>query len=68
MQYEDPGRSIPIIFLLYSWGSLFEVPIKVPLRVVGVETLRTWTPKRFSQELENGGFQKLGVPFRGFRV
>ena len=24
-------RYIPIIFLLYSWGSLFGVPIKVPL-------------------------------------
>ena len=23
---------IPIIFLLYSWGSLFGVPIKAPLR------------------------------------
>ena len=29
--YKDPGRYIPIIFLLYSWGSLFEVPINVPL-------------------------------------
>ena len=31
MEYKDPGRYIPIIFLLYSWGSLFGVPIRVPL-------------------------------------
>ena len=31
MEYEDPGKYIPIIFLLYSWGSLFGGPIKVPL-------------------------------------
>ena len=30
IEYKDPGRYIPIIFLLYSWGSLFGVPIKVP--------------------------------------
>ena len=26
MEYKDPGRYIPIIFLLYSWGSRFGVP------------------------------------------
>ena len=26
-----PGSLCSIMFLLYSWGSLFEVPIKVPL-------------------------------------
>ena len=31
MEYKDPGRYIPIKFLLYSWGSLFGVPNKVPL-------------------------------------
>ena len=31
MEYKDPGRYIPIIYLLYSWGSLFGVPIRVPL-------------------------------------
>ena len=30
-EYKDPGRYIPMIFLLYSWGSLFGVPTKVPL-------------------------------------
>ena len=34
MEYMDPGRYIPIIFLLYSWGSLFGVPIRVPLFLV----------------------------------
>ena len=31
VEYKDPGKYIPIIFLLYSWGSLFGVPIRVPL-------------------------------------
>ena len=26
IEYEDPGRYMPIIFLLYIWGSLFGVP------------------------------------------
>ena len=31
MEYEDPGRYIPIIYLLFSWGSQFGVPSRVPL-------------------------------------
>ena len=31
IEYKDPGRYIPFIFLLYSGGSLFGVPSKVPL-------------------------------------
>ena len=31
MECKDPGRYLPIMFLLYCWGSLFGVPIKVPL-------------------------------------
>ena len=31
MEYKDPGRYIPIMYLLYSWGSRFGVPIEVPL-------------------------------------
>ena len=31
MEYKDPGRYIPIIYQLYSWGSLFGVPRRVPL-------------------------------------
>ena len=31
MEYKDLGRYIPIIYLLYSWGSRFGVPIRVPL-------------------------------------
>ena len=29
IEYKDPGKYIPIKFLLYSWGSLFGVPSKV---------------------------------------
>ena len=31
MEYKDPGRYIPIIYLLYSWGSLVGAPSRVPL-------------------------------------
>ena len=31
MEYKDPGKYIPIIYLLYSWGSRFGVPSRVPL-------------------------------------
>ena len=34
MEYKDPGRYIPIIYLLYSWGSLFGVPSRVPLMAI----------------------------------
>ena len=30
MEHKDPGMYIPIIFLLFSWGSLFGVAKKVP--------------------------------------
>ena len=29
-EYKGPGRYISVVFLLYSWGSLFGVPISVP--------------------------------------
>ena len=29
MEYKDPGRYIPIIYLLYSWGARFGVPSRV---------------------------------------
>ena len=32
MEYKDPGKYIPIIYLLYSWGSRFGVPSRVPLK------------------------------------
>ena len=35
MEYKDPGRYIPIVYLLYSWGSRFGVPIKVLLHMFG---------------------------------
>ena len=40
IEYKDPGRYIPIIFLLYSWGSLFGVPIRVPLSFMYSPTLQ----------------------------
>ena len=33
IEYTDRGRYIPILFLLYSLGSLFGVPSKVPLEM-----------------------------------
>ena len=29
-----PGSLYSIIFLLYSWGSLFGVPSRIPLRII----------------------------------
>ena len=31
MEYKDPGGYIPIIYLLYSWGSRLGVPSRIPL-------------------------------------
>ena len=31
IEYKDLGRYLPMILLLYSWGSLFGVPSKVLL-------------------------------------
>ena len=33
MEYKDSGKYMPIIYLLYSWGSLFGVPSRVPLAI-----------------------------------
>ena len=43
VEYKDPGRYIPIIYLLYSWGSRFGVPSRVPLLLLAL-SLRLWTP------------------------
>ena len=42
IDYKDPGRYIPYIFLLYSWGPPFGVPSKVPL-YLGVRRLSKYT-------------------------
>ena len=34
MEYKDPGRYIPTIYILYSWGSLFGVPSRVSLTLL----------------------------------
>ena len=33
IEYKDTGRYVPIIFLLYSWGSLFGAPISTLLKL-----------------------------------
>ena len=44
IEYKDPGRYVPTIFLLYSWGgSLFGVPSTVPLTTLKQASNR---PKR----------------------
>ena len=35
MEHKDHGRYIPVIFLPYSWGSLFGVPSKALLHKLG---------------------------------
>ena len=49
VEYKDPGRYVPIIFLLFSWGSLFGVPRKDPLgfRFQGLGFRVSW-PRNFN--------------------
>ena len=58
MEYKDPGRYVPIIYLLYSWGYLFGVPSRVPLMSIAVGLCAR------AQALAAG---KIG-PYVGFRV
>ena len=57
MEYKDPGRYIPIIYLLYSWGSQFGVPSRVPLLFVN----RAWNLASISKCCIVG----LGPPLSG---
>ena len=56
MEYKDPARYIPIIYLLYSWGSLFGVSSRVPLYPVLGFSFRAWE------------LRCLGLVFLEFRV
>ena len=61
-----PGSLCSIIFLLYSWGSLFGVPNRVPLHIVGEGGLA-----QPDTHLTIGIFNTSGVPRWckiGFRV
>ena len=53
MESKDPGRYILIIYLLYSWGSLFGVPSRVPLSmgayVLVMQTLNGLSVRVYSQ-------------------
>ena len=72
MEYKDPGRYIPIIYLRYSWGSRFGVPRRVPLLKLGNACLGTashglgrslpFCPRRIWAK------RGLGVLGSGFRV
>ena len=57
VEYKDPGRCIPIIYLLYSWSSRFGVPSRVPL-LVGM-VLSDWPPSVHVSRC-------AGVRFMGF--
>ena len=41
IEYKDPGRHIPILFLVYFRGFLFGVPIKVPFC-----RFQSWIPRK----------------------
>ena len=43
MEYQDPARYIPHIFLLYSADALFGVPSKVPSDAIKCHDL-LWSP------------------------
>ena len=58
---KDTGRYIPVIFLLYSWGSLSGVQNKIPLNTT------CWVPSasifqiHLNPELERSGYQREPV-------
>ena len=64
MEYKDPGRHIPIIFLLYAWGSLLGVPSIMSLL----------SPKSLEDRKLCGRLRWIfarwveGLGFRGFTV
>ena len=69
MEYKDPGRYIPVMYLLYSWGSRFGVPSRVPLvvprlmrRAFLVESTRTTAAGSSWLRIRGLGFR---VPSRG---
>ena len=65
MEYKDPGKYIPIIYLLYSWGSRFGVPSTVPL----IGSFPKLGVRLSGQGLGSRAvFPKLGNPCLGFRV
>ena len=66
MEYKDPGRYIPIMYLLYSWGSLFGVPSRVPLYqgLNGLEEMKGRSAASASSLSANTGF--LGGFLGGF--
>ena len=62
MEYQDPGRYIPIIYLLYSWGSRFGVPSRVPLSQVQLnKTTAADFPADFGARCEAPGLGVGGV-------
>ena len=69
MEYKDPGRYIPIIFLLYSWGSLLGVPIRVPLFIQKVTAMpmRQFEPLPEQITAEPGFSVELGH-MNGLRI
>ena len=69
MEYQDPGRYIHIIFLLYSWGSLFGVPILVPLLShQGASAQSSLTQDLRECRFQGLEFEGLGFSNSGLRV
>ena len=72
MEYEDSGRYIPIIYLLYSWGFLSRVPRRVsscrPLvnKPPPFKGLSIRIP--ITIPIKGLGLGVLGLGLRGFRV
>ena len=62
IEYMDPAGYIPIIFLLYSWGSLFGAPIKVPISLSNHPFESTHPPeatRKLSEDADFGGTRGL---------
>ena len=58
MEYKDPGRYIPIIYLLYSWGSLFGVPSRVPLYMEDLDMRHRALPMTYKTAIHMGQLLK----------
>ena len=51
IEYKDPGRYTPIIFLPYSWGSLFGVPNQFPINT-GLQVVQDFLHQQLGWPLE----------------
>ena len=67
IEYKGPGRYIPLMFLLYSWGSQFGVPSAVPLNSIPTSK-STWNHLQEKSIQLSDGPRTLHCNGSGLRV